>query len=140
MSYTFSLRFSVSSSLTAVDNIIHPYSGRISYSIVTLLLTFLFYITVVYHNQSIMASQRGAKTLLEMYPHLKQGIEWARRDILGHIPKTSDNSRTGYNRSIQQLTGVYLKQYYQEPIDKYARMVRIWLFKIHEEIPKKSRP
>eukprot|EP00977_Amphora_coffeiformis_P027771 scaffold34640_cov143-Amphora_coffeaeformis.AAC.5 len=45
-----------------------------------------------------MSSQRGAKKLLEMYPQLKQGIAMARRDILGHIPKTSNNARTGYNR------------------------------------------
>uniref|UniRef100_A0A7S3LDV7 Small ribosomal subunit protein mS33 n=1 Tax=Amphora coffeiformis TaxID=265554 RepID=A0A7S3LDV7_9STRA len=70
-----------------------------------------------------MSSQRGAKKLLEMYPQLKQGIAMARRDILGHIPKTSNNARTGYNRSTKQLTGVYLNQYYQEPIDKYVRMV-----------------
>ena len=72
-----------------------------------------------------MATQRGAKTLLELYPQLKQGIEWARRDILGHLPQTpgGGKTRTGYNRSTRQLKGVYLNQYYQEPIDKYARMV-----------------
>lgn len=70
-----------------------------------------------------MSSTRGAKTLLEMYPQLKQGIEWARRDILGHLPKTKSTTRTGYNRSIKQLQGVYLNQYYQKPIEKYAKMV-----------------
>lgn len=72
-----------------------------------------------------MASQRGAKTLLEMYPQLKKGIELAKRDILGHLPAHGNTARSGYKFSTKQLQGVYLNQYYHEPIDKAARMVRI---------------
>lgn len=76
-----------------------------------------------------MASQRGAKTLLQTYPQLRKGIELARRDILGHIPHTPTKpgerpARTGYNKfSVKQLQGVYLNQYYHDPIEKYAKMV-----------------
>jgi hypothetical protein len=74
-----------------------------------------------------MATQRGVRSVLERYPQLRKGIELVQRDILGHLPKNhgvKSPPRTGYNRSIRQLQGVYLNQYYGESIDKYARMVQ----------------
>lgn len=75
-----------------------------------------------------MASRRGVQTVLERYPQLRKGIEVAQRDILGHLPNKNKGvrlpPRTGYSRSIRQLQGVYLNQYYMESSDKYARMVR----------------
>ena len=69
------------------------------------------------------ATHRGAKTLLQMYPQLKKGIEMARRDILGHLPQHGNTTRSGYKTSVKQLQGVYLNQYYHDPIDKAARKV-----------------
>lgn len=71
-----------------------------------------------------MSTLRGAKTLLERFPQLRKGIELVQRDVLGHLPKTGENLRTGYNRSVKQFKGVYLNQYYMEPIDKSVKKVR----------------
>jgi hypothetical protein len=69
-----------------------------------------------------MSINTGRKRLLlQMYPQLKAGIDQVKRTVLGHYPNT--NTRTGYQGNKIQLKGVYLNQYYMEPIDKFARMV-----------------
>ncbi|GAX12070.1 hypothetical protein FisN_8Lh172 [Fistulifera solaris] len=52
-------------------------------------------------------------------PAIRKGIAQVKRDVLGHVPQLQE--RTGYQFAKKQLTGVYLNQYYTDPIAKSAR-------------------
>lgn len=59
--------------------------------------------------------------LVKFSPAIRKGIAQVKRDVLGHVPQIQE--RTGYQFSKKQLTGVYLNQYYTDPIAKSARKV-----------------
>ena len=62
----------------------------------------------------------AAKTsILKLYPQLRKGIRQVQREVLGHAPQL--NHRTGYKKAAKQMTGVYLNQYYMDPISKFAK-------------------
>ena len=62
-----------------------------------------------------------AKKLIELTPALKVGIQKAKKEIFGTLPNTLGNQRRGHQVAKRQLTGVYLNQYYPEPIETFAR-------------------
>jgi hypothetical protein len=72
---------------------------------------------------SFSASKKATSTLLKLSPSIRRGIQQVREEVLGHAPQL--NQRTGYQFSKKQLTGVYLHQYYLDPIEKFARMVSV---------------
>jgi hypothetical protein len=59
--------------------------------------------------------------LVQFSPAIRKGIAQVKRDVLGHVPQIQE--RTGYQFAKKQLTGVYLNQYYTDPIAKSARQV-----------------
>lgn len=68
-----------------------------------------------------MSSSRSMSKLIQWSPAIRKGIAQVKRDVLGHVPQIQE--RTGYQFSKKQLTGVYLNQYYTDPIAKSARQV-----------------
>jgi hypothetical protein len=72
---------------------------------------------------SFSASKKVTSNLLKLSPSVRRGIQQVRKEVLGHAPQL--NQRTGYQFSKKQLTGVYLHQYYLDPIEKFARMVSL---------------
>jgi len=68
-----------------------------------------------------MTINSGRKALLKLYPSLNSAIQQVRQDVFGHVPQLGVRTARKFNK--KQLTGVYLNQYYQEPIAKFARKV-----------------
>lgn len=69
-----------------------------------------------------MSSSSAFRRLWKDSRLLRQGVQQARQDILGHAPQL--HMRTGRQATKKQLTGIYLNQYYIDPIDKVAKKVR----------------
>jgi hypothetical protein len=67
-------------------------------------------------------SSSTKKALTTVYPALRRGIQNVQRDVFGQYPQF--NGQTGHQMNKTQLKAVYLEQYYMEPIEKFARMVR----------------
>jgi hypothetical protein len=67
-----------------------------------------------------MSAQK--KSLTQLYPALRRGIQQVQRDVFGQYPQL--NAKTGHQTNKTQLKAVYISQYYKDPIAKYARMVR----------------
>ena len=72
-----------------------------------------------------MASLKGSKKFFQAYPALKHGVEQVKRDVFGELPQL--NVRTGHKKAKVALSGVYLNQYYLDPIDKFARKVGYYI-------------
>jgi hypothetical protein len=69
-----------------------------------------------------MSSSSTKKALTTVYPALRRGIQNVQRDVFGQYPQL--NGQTGHQMNKTQLKSVYLSQYYMDPIEKFARMVR----------------
>jgi hypothetical protein len=69
-----------------------------------------------------MSSSSTKKALTAVYPSLRRGIQNVQRDVFGQYPQL--NGQTGHQMNKTQLKSVYLSQYYMDPIEKFARMVR----------------
>jgi hypothetical protein len=71
-----------------------------------------------------MSSRSSAqKAWTVVSPALRRGIQEVQRDVFGQYPQL--NSQTGHQMNKTQLKSVYLSQYYMDPIEKFARMVRL---------------
>jgi hypothetical protein len=68
------------------------------------------------------SSSSSKKALTQVYPALRRGIQNVQRDVFGQYPQL--NGQTGHQMNKTQLKSVYLNQYYMDPIEKFARMVR----------------
>jgi hypothetical protein len=72
----------------------------------------------------------ASKKLYQTYPCLKLGVNKVQQEIFGYYPNIG--VRSGAPVARQPLTGVYLARYYDERIDKSARLVRnnsvVWTF------------
>jgi small subunit ribosomal protein S33 len=69
------------------------------------------------------------KSILKLYPQLRNKIQAVREEVLGWSPPSLNNMRTGKRFARQQLDAVYLNQYYTETesIDVAARkVIRGW--------------
>ena len=82
-------------------------------------------------NQSIIMSHSALKTtmarfrqLVQQVPTVQAGIQQVKYEVLGQMPRLG--MRTGHQYARKQLKGVYYNQYYMDPIEKFARMVRFF--------------
>mmetsp|Transcript_18900 Transcript_18900/g.24309 ORF Transcript_18900/g.24309 Transcript_18900/m.24309 type:complete len:112 (-) Transcript_18900:66-401(-) len=82
---------------------------------------------------TISAFTRSRNRLYRMYPTLQEGVEKIKRDVFGHYPKPDIRAKTGYKFNRTQLKGVYINQYYPEPIMTYARKVEKGLLTDQEQ-------
>lgn len=67
--------------------------------------------------------RKAFRKILQSNPKLRLGIQQTKYDVLGHLPQL--HMRTGHQANKKQLTGVYLNQYYMDPIAKSARKVSV---------------
>jgi hypothetical protein len=66
-------------------------------------------------------SSNAARLLQQHKELVRMGVQQVQRDVFGRAPQL--NLRTGLQRSKQQLQGVYMNQYYMDPIATSARKV-----------------
>jgi hypothetical protein len=64
----------------------------------------------------------ASKKLYQTYPSLKLGVNRVQQEIFGYYPNIG--VRSGAPVARKPLTGVFLARYYDEPIEKSARLVR----------------
>lgn len=62
------------------------------------------------------------RRLLQKSPKLRKGIQDVKYEVFANLPQL--NMRTGHQANKRQLKGVYINQYYLDPIEKSARKVR----------------
>jgi hypothetical protein len=79
------------------------------------------FLVPVFIERRRVRGMSSVNKLIQFSPAIRKGIAQVKRDVLGHVPQIQE--RTGYQFCKKQLTGVYLNQYYTDPIAKSARQV-----------------
>lgn len=68
-----------------------------------------------------MASRHASKKLYAAYPSLRKGIKEVQRDVFSQNPNLY--VRTGHRKAKKAFAGVYINQYYIDPLDVHVRKV-----------------